>query len=197
MILYQLTRCFAFRRIQHPHLPWITKYLPLLVTAVAALVFLFLPITPRLFGDGSITRNMISLLSILPGFFIAALAAVATFTRESLDQVMPDPPPKLALRSGDAFETVDLTMRMFLCHMFAYLTAVSFAAALFCIVGEVVAPSVSYIIELCALGRSKPIATGAVKTIYVCALAWMTANIAFTTLFGMYFLAERMHRPRA
>ena len=81
------------------------------------------------------------------GIFIAALAAVSTFDRHTLDDLMPAPAPRLELRTRGQDETVDLTMRMFLTHLFAYLTTYSFLLALICVICEALAPSFGSIVE--------------------------------------------------
>lgn len=194
-VLYQLSRCLAFRRIKHPELRWFTFYIPAAVTVVGTVVFFLLPIEPQLAGQGSLTRHLITFISILPGFFIAALAAIATFDRPNLDETMPDPAPTLKLRTRGYDEEVELTLRMFLTHLFAYLTALAFLTAIICILADLVAPSIVVLVE-----QAQPYAIYlqlTVKGIYVAIMLWLVSNIVFTGLFGLYFLAERMHRPYA
>lgn len=194
-LAYQLSRCVAFRRIEHPQLPWITVWLPLALTSVVLLVFVALPAKPNLFGSGGLNGSIIALVATLPGFFIAALAAVSTFERETLDERMPAPAPRLSFRTRGQNEAADLTMRMFLSHLFAYLTTYSFLLALFCVACEALAPSarmavVEWTRAIAYLGL-------AIEILYVAIVAWLLANIITAALFGMYFLAERMHRPNA
>ena len=184
-VVYQLSRCLAFRRIQHPELKWFTLYIPLGAVVFVTGVFFILPVEPRLVGQGSLTRHL-----------IAALAAVATFDRPSLDETMPDPAPTLELRTRGMDEPVALTLRMFLTHLFAYLTALAFFTALFCIAADLVAPSVVAVIPTIPYTKTE-IVTPILKGVYVASLAWLISNIVFTGLFGLYFLAERMHRPHA
>jgi hypothetical protein len=132
----------------------------------------------------------------LPGFFIAALAAVSTFERRTLDVIMPDPAPRLALRTRGEDETVELTMRMFLSHLFAYLTTYSFFLALLCVACEAIAPSIFLVIQNVGPDYHFLVML-VIKLTYVGAVSWILANIVTATLFGMYFIAERMHRPNA
>jgi hypothetical protein len=194
-LFYQLGRCFAFRQIEHGQLPWITWRLPLALTAVVAVAFIMLPAKPDLFGDGGLNGSILSLVATLPGFFIAALAAVSTFQRETLDETMPAPAPRLKLRTRGQDDAVDLTMRMFLSHLFAYLTAYSFLLALLCVVCEALAPAVRAMIQ--ASNFDAALLNLLVRLGYVAMAAWFLSNIITAALFGMYFLAERMHRPNA
>jgi hypothetical protein len=194
-LFYQLGRCFAFRQIEHAQLPWITLRLPLALTAAVVLVFVALPAKPDLFGADGLNSSIISLVATLPGFFIAALAAVSTFQRETLDETMPAPAPRLKLRTRGQDEPVDLTMRIFLSHLFAYLTAYSFLLALLCVVSEALAPSMRTVVQ--TWSAHIPQLGLLVHLAYVAMVAWFLSNIITATLFGMYFLAERMHRPNA
>lgn len=194
-LFYQLGRCLAFRQIKHEHLPWITLILPAVMTLTVGAIFLALPVKPTLFGADGINGSIISLVATLPGFFIAALAAVSTFERDSLDQLMPPPTPKLNFRTRGQDAPVELTMRVFLSHLFSYLTTYSFLLALLCVIFEALVPSVRGAVGDYS-GKIPELAT-IVRTFYVIMVAWLLSNIITATLFGMYFLAERMHRPIA
>ena len=194
-LLYQLGRCVAFRRIEHPQLRWITCRLPFGLTLLVLIVSWLLPAWPRLFGAGGLNGSVISLVATLPGFFIAALAAVSTFDRHTLDDLMPAPAPRLELRTRGQDETVDLTMRMFLTHLFAYLTTYSFLLALICVICEALAPSFGSIVERRSVNI--PQLALLLRLGYAAMVGWFLSNIITATLFGMYFIAERMHRPNA
>ena len=190
-LFYQLGRCFAFRQISHPQMVWITWRFPLGLTAAISIVFISLPAKPNLFGDAGFNGSVMSVVAMLPGFFIAALAAVSTFQRETLDDTMAAPAPRLSLRTRGQDEAVDLTTRMFLSHLFAYLTAYSFVLILFCLTCEALAPSM-HVWTSCIPALGFPL-----RLIYIAMVGWLFGNIVITTLFGMYFLAERMQRPNA
>lgn len=166
-----------------------------MITAVVAGIFWILPVKPVLFGDVGLNGSIIALVATLPGFFIAALAAVSTFERDALDEVMPPPAPTLDLRTRGMDEGVELTMRMFLCHLFAYLTTYSFLLALLCVTCEALVPSVRGVISGFS-GNAAQLSL-LMRTSYVVIIAWFLGNIITAALFGMYFLAERMHRPNA
>lgn len=92
---------------------------------------------------------MISIFAILPGFFIAAIAAVATFNRAEMDFVMPEPAPELKLRTGSDEDYVKLTFRVFTSHLFAYLTTLSFFAVFMFITVDLTSPSIeSHILQV-------------------------------------------------
>ena len=95
---YQLSRAFAFSGIERVGWTRPFKWLPVLAALLVGSVFLFLPSKPPLTGGDGLCRLLELVFSVLPGFFIAALAAVATFGKQELDYEMPDPAPTIILR---------------------------------------------------------------------------------------------------
>ncbi|MBB4091529.1 hypothetical protein HGG72_23295 [Ochrobactrum pecoris] len=195
MIWYQIRRAFAFGKIKHPDLAPFLTWVPLTVGLLLSLGFELLPVRPKFTGDGSVSRHMLNVFAILPGFYIAALAAVATFNREEMDFEMPNPAPKMVLRTRGVDQEMSLTFRMFLSHMFSYLTALSFVAVFLFMGAELIAPSAKLLIEMLPTAW-KRIAIFVVSGGYLLLSFWLAAKIVLTTMIGLYFLAERIHRPQ-
>ena len=86
-----------------------------------------------MYGDDGLIRSINQLLSILVAFYIASLAAIATFKNDVLDSKFAGEPVKLTVKRSGKKETEELTRRKFLCCLFAYCAFV--AMAVFC-VGE-------------------------------------------------------------
>lgn len=205
MIWYQIRRAFAFGKVEHPDLRPFLTWFPFLIGLALAIGCELLPVRPRLTGDGSLSRHMLTIFAILPGFYIAALSAVATFSREEMDFEMPDPAPKMMLRVGAHDEKVSLTFRMFLSHMFSYLTALSFVAVFIFMAAELLEPSLRAFMlrvpEALTLEEwvlsVKSLVAGLLTGSYLFLSFWLAAKIVLTTMIGLYFLAERIHRPSA
>ncbi len=197
MLRYQLLRPFAFQKIEHEQLKPILVSIPWGITIPSAIFVMILPVQPPVVGDGSLSAYILGFMSILPGFYIAALSAISTFNREELDFTMDAPAPKLELRTGAETAKVDLTMRMFLSHMFSYLTAMSFLTVFICIAGNIVGPSIAHWVTLLPQGWWIAILAFALKATYLTTIIWLVAKIITVTLMGLYFLAERIHRPNA
>ena len=136
---YIILRTFAFAGVKHPELSPLLRRAPLAVAALFTLVFLTVPVRPPLTGDGSIGRHMTTVFTLLPGFFIVALAAVATFNRSGMDEIMPDPAPELKLRTGGDESYVPVTFRMFTTHLFSYLTSLLYCIVYVCGRGSIFA----------------------------------------------------------
>lgn len=196
-MLYLISRPFAFIGVRHKTLTPFLRFVPLFFAAIFTIVFWFMPVRPSLTGDGSLSRHMITVFAILPGFFIAALAAVATFNRPEMDEVMPDPAPELKLRTGEHESYFPLTSRMFMTHLFSYLTSVSFFAVFLFVFADLSAPSVSYVVSKVADVYWRGVIFEALSLAYFAVVFWLASKIILTTLIGLYFLAERIHRPSA
>ncbi|PZU21963.1 MAG: hypothetical protein DI589_13800 [Shinella sp.] len=127
------------------------------------------------------------LLSILTGFFVAALAAVATFGGDEMNETMPGHPPVTLpdpIRPG---EPEKLSRRRFLSFLFGYLAFLSLALYL---VGFVYFGLQTYVIAKYApdwVTFSFVVFWG----IYGVALGNLLAN----TLLGLFYLTDRIHRP--
>lgn len=196
-MLYLVSRPFAFGGIRHPDLTPFLRWVPIAIAAALALVFYILPVRPKLSGGNSLSSDLINIFAILPGFFIAAIAAVATFDRAEMDEVMPEPAPELKLRTGQDESYVKLTFRMFVSHLFAYLTTLSFIAVFICLSADFLAPSFRFIMTSVFASEIHVLVLKFFDVFYVFAVSWLSAKIFLTTMVGLYFLAERIHRPDA
>lgn len=189
MIRYQLSRAFAFAWIDADGLARIRYWLPALITA-GTLVAYFVALD---FGLRVPPRKMASIaasaLVTLPGFYIAALAAVSAFNSVYLDKTIEGSGAKLKLLTQGKMSSVDLTYRMYVCYIFAYLTVLSillYAALSF-------SPDVSDALQNVVHENTAAVLNW-LGSIF---LTFWTFNLLIVTLHGLYFLAERMHRPYA
>lgn len=189
-----LLRPFAFFCIGHPQIGTLIRAWPAVIAALLAFGYELLPGDLPLVGIPSMSGHLISIFSILPGFYIAALAAVATFNRPEMDETMPTPAPKLRLRTQGHTSSVPLTLRLFTSHLFAFLTTLSFLAVLFFATVDLVAP-VFAPSETEQYGVWATRIVPALEFIYVFLAMWLTSLIILVTLVGLYFLAEHIHRP--
>lgn len=168
---------FRYLTIQHglkSRFDWIW---PGILTAITIIVFCLLPIQPKLFGDHGILQGIRDLIVLFSAFFVAALAAVATFARESLDDPMQGTSPRLGER--------ELTRRQFVCYLFGYLAVLAFMLFLAIIVAEIGTPSLHVVLSPPLFSWVKLI-TGTIFTLAF----W---NMMVTTLLGVYFLVERVN----
>jgi len=160
--------------------------LPTLLTILSFVYFYFSGLHfIDLIKDGGFIKTTSSFISNLPGFYIAALAAIATFNREQIDY-------PLIGKSGTPFIEVtvvrengttinskeDLTRRLFLCMLFAFLTALSIVIVM---LNAFISPALS-------------ISTNIVPhIIYATVFVFFTWQLLVSTFFGLYYLGDRIH----
>lgn len=194
MIVSQILRPFAFNNIKSTDLNVVRFYIPLAGTLILFGFYLLLPKKPEIIGDKKYLDYMLQIVGILPGFYIAALAAGATFLNPSLDEQMPGrkPPTLIIEKMGQKIDTV-LTTRLFICHLFSYLSAASLVLAFAILLAIETNPSVD---DAIASNKDLYVIVIALRTLqylYILVLTFYIIKLTTVTLHGLYFLAERMH----
>ena len=173
-------------RVRHPAV-WALNWLaPGLAAAGMMAAVYFSPFKLNLFGEFGLVHQANGLMPILAGFFIASLAAIATFNRPGLDETMKGDPPRLK-RSG-ALEPEKLTRRRFLCLLFGYL---SFAAIALYTAGAgamIVAPAAAAVLH------DEAIRTGA-RVIFTGAFGFFLSHAFLATILGIHYMAVRIQEP--
>lgn len=160
--------------------------LPITLGILTSMICFSLPVEPVLLGDTGILNQVSGLLQLLVAFFIAALAAVATFDRKSMDQEMRGHPALLKRWDPQEEKESDkvLTRRQFVCHLFGYLAFSSLFLLFMIIVAKMVYPSLEKVIEFKFLECLEVFSIFSFWCIF-----W---NIIISTVLGLYFLSDRM-----
>lgn len=185
-VFTQLLTPLSYLRIRHPVKPWFDWYVPLIMTTPVFLVLLFLPKDVDIFGNNGLIFIITDLIKILVGFYIAALAAIATFHRDQMDQVLSGDSAILTVNRKGVIKQSDLTRRRFLCYMFGYLAFMGIfiyfvgAAATLLYSNLQVLPNLWWVIGL--------------KWFFIYCYLFITANLLSTTLLGLHFMTDRIHR---
>ena len=146
-------------------------------------------------GEGTILiegteviREINRLMGILVGFYIAALAAVASFRSDTLDKVLSGRPVRLAnARQGREKQEI-LTRRRFLAVLFGYCASLSICLY---IVGAVES-HFAIGAEAEAWLRQTLLAS---REVILALYAWALSSLLVVTFLGLHYLVERMHRP--
>ncbi|WP_157956923.1 hypothetical protein [Salinicola aestuarinus] len=182
VVIYQLTRPFAYLLIKHED-----KYIYDWLIPGVGLVLLFLLVHflgLNLFQVFSLMESLSGFVSSLPGFFIAALAAVSTFNRADIDRFVEGAEtPKIRSLVGDRKIPIRLTKRRFLCLLFSYLSALSIVIS---IIG--ILPSSVSFFDANDVAKSF---WGSI--LFSCFYFMMIMQLLSTTLYGLYYLGDRMH----
>lgn len=173
----------TFLRLESPELCRYQWYIPLLMSLGTLTIFYLLPIEPNLLAPNGIVGLVNGLLGTLIGFYIAALAAIATFSNKTLDLEMKGRAPKLKYYRGGEQHIEILTRRRFLSIIFGYCAFLSIVLYGLSIVTIGVEPSV-------AQGLFKSI----LKFVFISWYLYMLSSLTVVTLLGLHYLIDRMHR---
>ncbi|EPJ8753842.1 hypothetical protein [Pseudomonas juntendi] len=186
MLLGQLLRPFGYLSIQHPY-KWVVDWLYPSILAMALTITLFLlDSEASYYAPGNLISLILSFVQSLPGFYIAALAAIATFGRSDIDNIIPEPTPKVIIRFRGSTNIVDLTRRKFLAMLFAFLTAQSILVVIFSIAMMTFGKS---IFDSTVAGP----ASGVVFS-FVILLSYFIAffQMIIATFWGLYYLGYKL-----
>jgi hypothetical protein len=183
-----LLRPLAYLTVRHPDkLPSLVNWVvPAIVAGITVmLVGVFAKTSIDVWGAAGVVNRLLGFTQNLPGFYIAALAAVATFGGVGMKNLMPGIPPTMNIRHNGVLVRVDLTRGLFLTSMFAYLTALSLLLTLTAVAGLALAESVKSMVPV----NSYPF----LKTIATFVYLMFIAQLACITFWGLYYLGERMY----
>ncbi len=132
-----------------------------------------------------ITISFSNLLTILPGFYIAALAAIATFSAPTMDTSLEGHEAYLHSREGEE-KKLYLTRRRFLCLLFGYLSFLSFTLYLVIAIFKVASPTAF----LCRVNFNLV----EIVDLLLTGLIWLFfMQLISLTLFALFYLADRIH----
>jgi hypothetical protein len=201
--LQQLFRPVTYLRIKHPAKKLFDVTAPLWLALLTGVAIYMLPVQPKFTGPESLLSQIQELIQLLIGFFIAALAAIATFDEESLDRLMEGTPATLDEPDpyqGRPMET-PLTRRRFLCFLYGYLSFLSLALYVVMMIVQVAAPSFGWLATTawnpCALSICVKVQADFVSWVILQAgIGFFFYQMVTVTLLGLYYLTDRLNRDR-
>jgi|26BtaG_2_1085354.scaffolds.fasta_scaffold05527_3 hypothetical protein len=191
-MLRNTLKAFGFLRIKYrgQNLNFVLYTLPV-VFAIFICIFILIVDFNSSKAINIFTQNAFDSIStfvqVLPGFYIASLAAIASYNNPNVDNKMSGRPPYLEERVSGGKRPSDLSRRRFLTLMFGYLAAVSMILTIFL-----------FFIRLSydtAIFSVKPLVYSAVYYILCFVFFAIFLQMILITLHGIYYLADRMHRP--
>ncbi|WP_313129508.1 hypothetical protein [Pseudescherichia vulneris] len=163
-------------RIKHPEKRVFDFAIPLILSLVITAFIFTLDRPIALIAKDGLISVVNGILQILSGFYIASMAAVATFQKKGMDNIMDGAPPTL---NGK-----DLTRRKFLTYLFGYL---AFSSIFMYLSGgglQLLSATISNVAIFKIVF---------VKFILVAIYIFIILNIICTTILGMYFMIDKMH----
>lgn len=188
LMIRNLLSPLSYLRIRHEQKTFVDWTLPALLSFLSVVLIFFASklSSINIYKEGELISKILSFTQNLPGFYVAALAAIATFNKISIDQVMPDPAPKINILIQGRSVPIELTRRRFLCLMFAFLTAESISVILSIIFGQFMYLPIKSITPERLHAH--------ISAIYMLILLFMFWQMIITTLWGLFYLGERLHQ---
>lgn len=180
VILKKLFKPLCYLKVKHSQKVIIDIYIPLFVAAVSMFLVSSAPKPIAFMGEQGIISLVNGLLQMLIGFFVASLAAVATFQREGMDEVMKGTPPTL---NGEA-----VTRRQYLCYMFGYLAFMSIVVYFCSGIAEVTIDIWRYLFGELFIN---------IKGVAIFIYFTLVINILLTTFLALHFLTDRIVRDNS
>lgn len=177
----------TYLQIRHEAKRWADWGYPLVFAALSTYLVLQHGEAGAITGQNGLLAKLLIVSSVLPGFYIAALAAIATFNRPDIDELMPAPTPTVVHTIGGKKNEIELTRRRFLTHLFAFLCLESLAVMVTCMFASLIGTSIAgNLIDHIACG---------IRVGFVFVLLLMFWQMIFGTLLGLYYLGDRLYRP--
>ncbi len=179
----QLIRPFSYLRVKHAAKSIYDWVIPALLTALTLVYFIFTGLHGVVSTNDGLIVELVSFVSNLPGFYIAALAAVATFNRADMDVRLPEPTPEIETLIRGQDQIIKLTRRRYLCLLFAFLTGESIFLVIF--------TKLAFLIEIDMSGSFYLMCWAGVAMFFLFFWQLITA-----TLYGLFYMGDKMHEPK-
>jgi hypothetical protein len=141
----------------------------------------------NVFGTGGLVYGINGLLQLLTGFFITALAAIATFPGTHsypIDAILTGEGAKIVRGDDDEEE---LSRRRFLCLLFGYLAFASLVLYLVGVILMMIAPDLHQL----ALGWATAIRLG-LRGLFLVFYLPIIGHVVASTCLGLVFLSDRI-----
>jgi hypothetical protein len=182
----RLLRPLDYLRIKHPAKLKYDFWLPLAFSCSFTAFLYFLPTPVPVFAENGLIFIISGLLQILTGFYIASLAAIATFNKEGMDSTMPGDPPTLKTTYRGKIKILELSRRRFLCLMFGYLSFMGIFLYFLGSGANLLRENALIIIPI----HFHLVAKWGFVAVYL----FFVSNLIVATLLGLFYMADRIHR---
>ncbi len=185
--MYLIRKLFTplkYLKIYHKQKFLVDFWAPVIVSVFLVGLLAFLPADVDILGSQGVLNRVNGLLQILSGFYVAALAAIASFNSENLDSLLGGLGVKLNGRQ--------LTRRQFLSYLFGYLAFISYTLVLLGIGIGIFLPNIELVVTAV---KSQNLIMW-IKYIFLTIYFTILCSMFFTTLLGLYYLTEKIHEDR-
>lgn len=193
MDTYQLFRWWRYRHIKHKDMGSFVWGFPIAITLPLICVYLLSPAKPNILGQGGVLSAFTIALSVLPGFLIAGLATVAAISNSNVDEELPMPTPTLPVKSRGEYREVKLTARLFLLSLFSYISILSIVLLIISVIGANLFDPKAVAVYTANFGSL--LLRQFIEIVLLALYAYFLSSLFISLMHGIYFLAERVHKP--
>ena len=166
--------------------------IPLIISIILSIILTFIWIeigskSSNIFSN-DLSYYLICFLETMPGFYIAALAAISTINSTTMDQPMAGDPPKEKYVEHNPYKVfwVEMNRRRFLARLFSYLTFVSIILFIFLLIIRF-----SYSLEITVNSSWIVYITYFISCSIV---IFSLTQLIMMTFLSLYYLGERVHK---
>lgn len=161
--------------------------LPGMIAILSGIAVWYFSLDLGFFTQQGFVPDVMNLLNLLIAFFIAALAALATFDRPGLDEPMKGDPATLKrLNRHNEISEITLSHRQFVCYLFGFLSFISLILLMSLYTIRMLKIEIIDILLLSSWVAEwgKPIAAAA--------FFFILSQLTIAMLLGVYFLSDRL-----
>ncbi|UXC90114.1 hypothetical protein EGM87_13790 [Sphingobium sp. RSMS] len=170
---------FRYLTLQHRSKVLYDVVLPVAGSAILTALLVALPKPVTIIGEKGYLAQLQTLLTILAGFFIAALTMITTDKSGLLAQPVGGlEPPRLPGHKEP------LSRRRFLAYLFGYLSSASIVLVVFAVLGNLVGVQISQLLR----GDFHAIA----KIVFLVVFNFWLCHLGIATLLGLFYFTERL-----
>lgn len=172
-----ITTPISYLAIKQPQKKWFDFILPLISSLIITVIILFIDFKIKnieLFVSNGIVSVINGITQILSGFYLASMAAIATFPNKEMDKIMDGQAPE--------YNGQKLTRRGFLIRLFGYLSFI-------CIFLYFFGGTAVYFSNFIVLEKYNVL----IKTIFCLTYFSIFFNMLLTTSLGLYFMIIRIN----
>ena len=166
----------------------IPTIIALVISAVMTFIWFKIGSDKSNIFTNDLTYYLICFLQTMPGFYIAALAAISTINSTTMDQPMAGDPPKEKYVEYNPYKVfwIEMNRRRFLARLFSYLTFVSIV-----LFGFLLIIRFSYSLEIHISSLWLIYLTYFISCFIV---IFSFVQLIMMTFLSLYYLGERVHK---
>ncbi|MCG8053862.1 MAG: hypothetical protein JAZ15_21960 [Candidatus Thiodiazotropha endolucinida] len=182
----QLFTPISYLRIKHPVKKQFDVKYPFIASSLITFFLAVSPFKIQIFMNDGLIDAISGLIQILTGFFIASLAAVATFQKDSMDDPISGDKAILETTIKGVNQPLELTRRRFLCYLFGYLALLAIVMYFVSVLANLTADNIKQIVPF--------VYHNYIKWPFIFIYLFAISNLMTTTLLGLHYMTDRIHR---